>query len=555
MSGSPPLPPRVTQEADERVQGLYQTAGHDVYRGSATTQADPRMLPGISAPVRHYQPEPLERMPYAFPRPEDQVQRPLSSYASQHSQFIPQHPYLPAPAPMPAAGAMPGYPVNSRPPTQESQQSFASPKSQRKTKGHVASACVPCKKAHLRCDAQRPCTRCMQNGKEDACVDVQHKKRGRPRLRDDHRGAGFDSRIGQGQDQGIRRPLSLYTPQGPMSSGYDDSLRRTQSYRVLKSQPPEPMAPRYLERGSVSGANLYPAPLSISTVPPEPAAFLTMDLEVAKVSNTFEEAVGRRIIQGLRITDMLAPGDRERMMGLQRQMRDEQARSEPNYLPPMYVKQEEDKVFRALGFSREEISNYSLERLDNLRFSDHAGQHRNFPVRLGLAKHGSIYFIVVVLNTNTGFRSFQHPTPSPQSRDPRELAYAYPAPQNPYPQSAPVSATFDHGRGRSASDVAYLPRQPLTPGQMMPGLSPRLTSSYAATSSRQDFHMGPSAYQIPRQIRLTDAMVKSTTIGPGGSSCSGWAAVQQEYCLALIACLAIGESSTAPQLLERFSSL
>ncbi|KUI68792.1 hypothetical protein VM1G_04218 [Cytospora mali] len=569
MSGSPPLPPRVTQEADDRVQGVYQTAGHDVYRGSATTQADPRMLPGISAPVRPYQPESLERMPYGFPRPEDQIQRPLSSYASQHSQFIPQHPYLPAPAPIPVSGPMAGYSVTSRPPTQDSQQSFTSPKSQRKTKGHVASACVPCKKAHLRCDVllnsrhngivqctddtsnrraiqqasvediicqiphpirykpppfevtasqartlwedsalarsmnarpQRPCTRCMQNGKEDACVDVQHKKRGRPRLRDDHRGTGFDSRLGHGQDQNIRRPLSLYTPQGPISSGYDDSLRRTQSYRVLKSQPPEPSAPRYLERGSVSGANIYAAPLSISTVPPEPAAFLNMDLEVAKVSSTFADVIGRPIIQGLRITDMLAFGDKERMMALQRQMQDEQARREPNYLPPMYVKQEEEKVFRSLGFSREEIASYPLERSDNLRFSDHAGQPRSFSVRLGLAKRGSIYFIVVVLNTNTnaGFRSFQHPTPSPQGRDPRELAYAYPTPQNPYPQSAPVSATFDHGRGRSASDVAYFPRQPLTPSQMVPGLSPRLASSYAATPNRPDFHVGPPAYQIPR---------------------------------------------------------
>lgn len=338
----------------------------------------------------------------------------------------------------------------------------------------------------------------MQNGKEDACVDVRHKKRGRPRLRDDHRGGGFDSRLGQVQDQSIRRPMSMYTPQGPINSGYDDSLRRTQSYRVLKSQPPEPLAPRFLEGGSVSGANLYHAPLSISTVPPEPAVFLTMDLEIARASTTFADAVGRPIPHGLRITDMLVSGDRERMIGLQRQMQDEQARREPNYLPPMYVKQEEEKVFRALGFSREEIAGYSLERLDNLRFGDHAGQPRSLPVRLGLAKRGSIYFIVIVLDTNTGFRSFQQSTLSPPGRDPRELAYPYPTPQNPYSQHTPVSATFDHGRGRSASDVAYLPRQPLTPGQMIPGLSPRLASSYAATPNRPDFPMGPSAYQIPR---------------------------------------------------------
>lgn len=31
----------------------------------------------------------------------------------------------------------------------------------------------------------RPCSRCCSTGKEDSCIDTQHKKRGRPRLRDD----------------------------------------------------------------------------------------------------------------------------------------------------------------------------------------------------------------------------------------------------------------------------------------------------------------------------------------------------------------------------------
>jgi Fungal Zn(2)-Cys(6) binuclear cluster domain len=41
-----------------------------------------------------------------------------------------------------------------------------SPKAVRKTKAHVASACVNCKKKHLRCDNARPCRRCVQGGKE-----------------------------------------------------------------------------------------------------------------------------------------------------------------------------------------------------------------------------------------------------------------------------------------------------------------------------------------------------------------------------------------------------
>lgn len=341
--------------------------------------------------------------------------------------------------------------------------------------------------------AQRPCNRCVQNGKEDACVDVQHKKRGRPRLRDDHRGTGFDPRLGHSQDPNLRRPLSLYNPPSGISYG-DDPLRRAQSYRVLKSQPPEPLAPRLLERGSVGGGNIFPAPLHISTRPPEPAAFLTMDLEIAKTSTTFLDAIGRLAVQGLRVTDLLVLEDRGRMAALQRQLQDEQARREPNYLPPMYVKQEEEKVFRALGFSREELAPYNLDVVDNFRFTDQAGQPRSVQVRLGLAKYGSIFFIIITLSMS--FRPF--PTPSPQNRDPREMGYSYPAPQIPYAQPTPVSATFDHGRGRSVSDVAYgLPRQPNTPGGVIPGLSPRLSSSYAASPSRPDYPSGHSAY-IPR---------------------------------------------------------
>ncbi|OBZ82964.1 hypothetical protein A0J61_08987 [Choanephora cucurbitarum] len=47
---------------------------------------------------------------------------------------------------------------------------------------HVPTACVNCKKAHLACDLSRPCKRCSTLGKSDTCIDIQHKKRGRPRM-------------------------------------------------------------------------------------------------------------------------------------------------------------------------------------------------------------------------------------------------------------------------------------------------------------------------------------------------------------------------------------
>jgi len=67
----------------------------------------------------------------------------------------------------------------------------------------VMKACVNCKRAHLACDNERPCRRyvadylffflsfqcpkkencsCITANKQDSCVDVEHKKRGRPKL-------------------------------------------------------------------------------------------------------------------------------------------------------------------------------------------------------------------------------------------------------------------------------------------------------------------------------------------------------------------------------------
>jgi len=47
-----------------------------------------------------------------------------------------------------------------------------SPRATRKTKAHVASACINCKNKHLRCDDARPCRRCVQSGKEVRAVPV-----------------------------------------------------------------------------------------------------------------------------------------------------------------------------------------------------------------------------------------------------------------------------------------------------------------------------------------------------------------------------------------------
>lgn len=290
--------------------------------------------------------------------------------------------------------------------------------------------------------------------------------------------------------------LSAYGTSPAIGVGYEDSIRRNQSqqYRVLKSQPPEPAAPRFVERGSVADANIFPAPLSISTRPPEPAAFLTMDLEIARASSTFSDALSRSSVKGLKLTDILAPGDTEKVFSHQRQMQEEQQRRDPSYLPPIFGKEAEDRVIQGLGFSSEDIARYLLDRQDYLTFTTQDGQQRPYPIRMGLAKQDSIYFVVLTLNL--AVRAFQPPTPSP---NPRDITYSYqPIPQ-PYSQPTPVSATFDP-RHQRLNDPGYGSRrssQPGVPSQMMSGLSPGYPVPYAASPSRHDYPGQPS-YQVPR---------------------------------------------------------
>lgn len=107
-----------------------------------------------------------------------QYQRPL--YASEEHRTRP-HPYHSQPRPYehPHPSSIPagpwyymGTPGNPGPVSNPLPSRAIigpvrnAPKPARRTKSHVASACINCKKAHLSCDVQRPCQRCVSSGKQ-----------------------------------------------------------------------------------------------------------------------------------------------------------------------------------------------------------------------------------------------------------------------------------------------------------------------------------------------------------------------------------------------------
>ncbi|CAI6079637.1 unnamed protein product, partial [Clonostachys chloroleuca] len=227
--------------------------------------------------------------------------------------------------------------IGSGPSTVESQPG-ASPKSQRKAKGHVASACVPCKKAHL------------SNGKEDSCHDIIHKTRERPRLRD-NREARYD----------LLRPLPPH----------DNAFRRS----------------RYAEE------DVYGRPI-INSRPQEPVAYLTLDLEFSRVSDAFNDTIGglgpRRTL-----AETVALSEREKIKKLQNELSIEQKQIAPNYLPPILGRGEQ--VLSGIGFTLEDVGRFLLRYPEYLTFVAVDGQTRVFPVQIGLAKEGSFFFVVALL--------------------------------------------------------------------------------------------------------------------------------------------------------------
>jgi hypothetical protein len=150
MSGSPHLPPKGPQEASDR--GLAQPPylnTQDVRRRSLTQPLDPRDQ--LSSPLSASQPylqEQLGAMAYPYRRPEHSLPR-ITTLAQPPLPHGLHHPGMYQSLPGPSN--VPPYPSPSQSTTVETQM-VTSPTSQRKTKGHVASACVPCKRAHLRCD-------------------------------------------------------------------------------------------------------------------------------------------------------------------------------------------------------------------------------------------------------------------------------------------------------------------------------------------------------------------------------------------------------------------
>ncbi|KAL8664943.1 MAG: hypothetical protein Q9202_002652 [Teloschistes flavicans] len=279
----------------------------------------------------------------------------------------------------------------------------------RRAKAHVPSACVNCKRKHLACETKRPCNRCLQTGKEATCVDVQHKKRGRPRLREEEtlREVAF----------GIDAHAEAYAGQTGMIPLSEPGRPRSKSYRELRSQPDQFYTGQRPRTSDAGYGSQYPhatgqipvSPMSSHVSDSIPTVLLTPDFRVAQHNYAFAEALAvQSSLKGYALLDLVVPADREKIHRLQSAMRSEMLDSA--HLPP--ITSRFDPVtsmpyIEDLNISQATAGFHTRSEYWSFRLS--GDRSRGFPISISVAR-GPGHFVILTLVPSTGSAN---PLPSP----------------------------------------------------------------------------------------------------------------------------------------------
>lgn len=266
----------------------------------------------------------------------------------------------------------------------------------RRSKTHVANACGNCKRAHLSCDVQRPCNRCVATGRAETCRDVPHKKRGRPRLREEatfgEPTAGSSSApLGPGPSSATVRPERSVLPGHRHRRG--DSLR---SLRSIESSPTtvSTVSPTYGRPASRS----WPQPRMM--LPNQqfavPIAYLDLDLVIHRANETFlQQFSGGQDLRGRRLPDIARSMEGDGFTAVRNQLREEREARDPAYLPPIFSRGD-DPLAAVSDRDLDAVSSGFHDRQTYITFSLAGGGEQTLAARIRLART-SVYFVTITL--------------------------------------------------------------------------------------------------------------------------------------------------------------
>lgn len=339
-------------------------------------------------------------------------------------------------------------------------------------------------------------------------MDVEHKKRGRPRLRDD-RGElrTFSGQHGPSPEaQAPALPRSAteamrLRPQGVELLHRVDPMRHFS--RDRSGYGFESMGRR---DSGLPGLRQDP-PFSPSAL----AAFMNMEFRILKANGRFHEVLGGGAsVTGRSLVDFVDPIHAEALRYLQSELRDERSRREPTFLPGIYPDVQEQEAVQSLEDADiERISEGYSKRQNVWTFTLPGGRIETFRTSIRLART-STFFATIVMQREP--RTTSTPTSYlPQTQGAEFGASPVLAQRVPGAQSAPTPGS-PYPRSTPSSPFSSLPRHLLTtlpPSQTSVSLTAHTTrassgqeAGYPSRSTVAGL-VNPFAMQPPPQPPLT----------------------------------------------------
>lgn len=326
---------------------------------------------------------------------------------------------------------------------------------------------------------------------QDTCFDVPHKKRGRPRLREE--GEFKVEQMPLEQSAQTSAPMTPGAPAAPAGRPIARTRhQRTESLRSLRSQTsdgssgsslPTPGYPPILQAGWTYPTSRPPSfgiPAHLT-----PTAFLDLDFNFIRANRPFQQILSNdQDVRGRQLQDVVAPADGESFMALRGRLKGERESREPAYMPPI-LPPGEDPIQGVMEDDAERLSSGFSDQTYTWTRAEPGPQRETFPARVRLAK-ATTYFVVVTLPSfrpvdmlppatslpPPGFIAAppRIPTLPSQPSDPRiETQSAPPGPY--YPQAGVLPGTpqfFPTVANPSLPNRSYPSIQPLQQGQPYP---------------------------------------------------------------------------------------
>jgi hypothetical protein len=370
---------------------------------------------------------------------------------------------------------------------------------------------------------------------QDTCIDVQHKKRGRPRLREE-------------SEFRVEPMIPTQTAQGPSPASYMQQTRpiaatrqrRAEYSRSLHSVTSDDSAsyssstPGYGRQAPVQSpfsSQHAPTPMTARAGYEIATALLNLDLVIIRANRPFESIMLQgQDLKGRHISDVAAPADNESFIAIRNRLRGEREARDPAFMPPIQPAGQ-DPVQNIPEAEAEQYAEGFSDRTYTWTRAQRGISTETFPARVRLAK-ATTYFVVVTLPS---FRPVE-PAMAPMSGPvlagpllqppgmlpPRQTASqsAPPGPYAPPPgpaQFAPPHGAFGYARTYPPPRLAPPQQQPPPTFAPGPPVAPRLPVAEPPTETTSFGPLAAAAREPPRipgapQLQLPP-IVASPTAG------------------------------------------